>query len=148
MTPDSRHIYTSALSHSMSVTDFLTINARIIAVDPLFLPSHLEFIWHAEEHKDTLMYAKYLSTVLDDDAMSVSLVSRGYDLFDAIPVQRILQELLGITPPRYAHHALIPNEHGQRLAKRENALSLRQMRQNGCDREAILRMMTKCRNLS
>ncbi len=90
----------------------------------------------------------HLSTVLDDDAMSVSLVSRGYDLFDAIPVQRILQELLGITPPRYAHHALIPNEHGQRLAKRENALSLRQMRQNGCDREAILRMMTKCRNLS
>jgi glutamyl-Q tRNA(Asp) synthetase len=88
----------------------------------------------------------HLSTVLDDDAMGVSLVSRGYDLFDAIPVQRILQELLGITPPRYAHHELIPNEQGQRLAKRENALSLRQMRQNGCDRDLILRMMTKCRN--
>jgi glutamyl-Q tRNA(Asp) synthetase len=90
----------------------------------------------------------HLSTVLDDDAMEVSLVSRGYDLFDAIPIQRILQELLGITPPRYAHHELIPNEQGQRLAKRENALSLRQMRQNGCDRDLILKMMTKCRNFN
>ena len=90
----------------------------------------------------------HLSTVLDDDAMEVSLVSRGYDLFDAIPIQRILQELLGITPPRYAHHELILNEQGQRLAKRENALSLRQMRQNGCDRDLILKMMTKCRNFN
>jgi glutamyl-Q tRNA(Asp) synthetase len=90
----------------------------------------------------------HLSTVLDDDAMEVSLVSRGYDLFDAIPIQRILQELLGITPPRYAHHELIPNEQGQRLAKRENALSLRQMRENGCDRDLILKMMTKCRNFN
>ncbi len=88
----------------------------------------------------------HLGTVLDDDAMGVTLVSRGYDLFDAIPIQRILQELLGLKPPRYAHHELIPNEHGQRLAKRENALSLRQMRQNGLDRGRILRMMTKCRN--
>jgi glutamyl-Q tRNA(Asp) synthetase len=90
----------------------------------------------------------HLSTVLDDDAMEVSLVSRGYDLFDAIPIQRILQELLGLTPPRYAHHELIPNEQGQRLAKRENALSLRQMRENGCDRDLILKMMTKCRNFN
>lgn len=90
----------------------------------------------------------HLSTVLDDDAMEVSLVSRGYDLFDAIPIQRILQELLGITPPRYAHHELILNEQGQRLAKRENALSLRQIRQNGCDRDLILKMMTKCRNFN
>ena len=90
----------------------------------------------------------HLSTVLDDDAMEVSLVSRGYDLFDAIPIQRILQELLGITPPRYAHHELILNEQGQRLAKRETALSLRQMRQNGCDRNFIFKMMTKCRNFN
>ena len=87
----------------------------------------------------------HLSTVLDDADMGITLVSRGADLLPAVPLQRILQELLGLPAPRYVHHQLLTDQNGTRLAKRENALSLRQMRQNGMSRADIYATMTKCR---
>ena len=87
----------------------------------------------------------HLSTVLDDADMGISLVSRGADLLPSVPLQRILQELLGLPAPRYVHHQLLTTHDGARLAKRENALSLRQMRENGMRRADIYATMTKCR---
>ena len=87
----------------------------------------------------------HLSTVLDDADMGITLVSRGADLLPAVPLQRILQELLGLPAPRYVHHQLLTGDDGARLAKRENALSLRQMRQNGLSRADIYAAMIKCR---
>ena len=87
----------------------------------------------------------HLSTVLDDADMGISLVSRGADLLPSVPLQRILQELLGLPAPRYVHHQLLTDQSGARLAKRENALSLRQMRENGMRRADIYATMIKCR---
>ena len=87
----------------------------------------------------------HLSTVLDDADMGISLVSRGADLLPSVPLQRILQELLGLPAPRYVHHQLLTTHDGARLAKRENALSLRQMRENGMRRADIYATMIKCR---
>jgi glutamyl-Q tRNA(Asp) synthetase len=63
-----------------------------------------------------------------------------------VPVQRILQELLGLKPPRYAHHKLILNADGERFAKRNNDLGIHHMRQQGMSKNDILDIMTKCRD--
>jgi len=46
-------------------------------------------------------------------------------------VHRLLQALLGWPTPTYAHHDLLRDAAGQRLAKRSDAQSLRAMRQAG-----------------
>lgn len=73
----------------------------------------------------------HLAVTLDDAAQGVSLVTRGADLFEATHVHRLLQALLGLPVPAWHHHGLLANERGQRLAKRNDALSLRALREAG-----------------
>ena len=87
-----------------------------------------------------------LSTVLDDHATGVTLVTRGDDLLHVVPVQRILQELLGLNQPRYAHHKLLLNADGERFAKRNNDLGIHHLRQQGMSNYDILHLMTNCRD--
>ena len=55
----------------------------------------------------------------DDAAQGVTLVTRGEDLRAATDVQRLLQALMGWPAPRYAHHRLLTDASGRRLAKRD-----------------------------
>jgi glutamyl-Q tRNA(Asp) synthetase len=73
----------------------------------------------------------HLAVVLDDAAQGVTLVTRGEDLFAATHVQRLLQAVLGITPPRYHHHALVRDAAGRRLAKRDRDQTLAALRAVG-----------------
>lgn len=73
----------------------------------------------------------HLSVVLDDDAAGVTLVTRGEDLLEAAHVQVLLQRLLGLRHPVYAHHALVTDETGKRLAKRDAARGLAELRARG-----------------
>lgn len=73
----------------------------------------------------------HLAVTLDDHIQGVTLVTRGRDLFEATHVHRLLQALLGLDTPDYHHHALLVDEHGRRLAKRDKALTLRALRQAG-----------------
>jgi glutamyl-Q tRNA(Asp) synthetase len=70
----------------------------------------------------------HLSVVVDDAAQGVTIVTRGNDLFAATSLHRMLQELLGLAAPAYSHHRLICDEHGKRLAKRDQAAALRTLR--------------------
>jgi glutamyl-tRNA synthetase len=49
---------------------------------------------------------------------------RGDDLLPSSPRQAYLARLLGYQEPTYAHVALILNEDGARLAKRDGAITL------------------------
>lgn len=69
--------------------------------------------------------AYHLACVLDDAAMGVDLVTRGADLVAATPIQRLLQQLLGLPEPAYLHHPLIHDSDGRRLSKRDGAARLR-----------------------
>ena len=69
--------------------------------------------------------AYHLAVVHDDDVQGVDLVTRGIDLLPATHVQRVLQALLGYDAPAYAHHRLIYDSNGARLAKRIGSKSLR-----------------------
>ena len=75
----------------------------------------------------------HLAVALDDAADGVTLVTRGADLFAASHVHRTLQALLGLTVPRWHHHALLMDETGQKLAKRRGSPALAERRLAGQD---------------
>ena len=61
----------------------------------------------------------------------ISLVTRGEDLLPATHLHRLLQHLLGLPVPCWHHHRLITDESGKRLAKRDDARSLKSLREAG-----------------
>ncbi|HLY80689.1 MAG TPA: glutamate--tRNA ligase family protein, partial [Caulobacteraceae bacterium] len=75
--------------------------------------------------------AYHLAVVVDDARQQITDVVRGQDLFEATHVQRLLQALLGLPTPRYHHHRLITGADGKRLAKRDQAQTLRALRSSG-----------------
>jgi glutamyl-Q tRNA(Asp) synthetase len=80
----------------------------------------------------------HLAVTVDDAAQGVTDVVRGVDLFTATHVHRLLQALLGLPTPRYHHHPLLLGPHGKRLAKRDGARSLAELRAEGADPAALL----------
>lgn len=79
----------------------------------------------------------HLAVVVDDADQGVTLVTRGHDLFASAHVHRLLQALLGLPVPRYRHHRLILDAQGKRLAKRDDATSLKVLRAQGETPEGI-----------
>jgi glutamyl-Q tRNA(Asp) synthetase len=75
--------------------------------------------------------AYHLAVVIDDAEQGVKMVKRGMDLLAATHPQRVLQELLGLPAPRYAHHRLILDESGRKLSKRDAASTLGNLRLRG-----------------
>jgi glutamyl-Q tRNA(Asp) synthetase len=73
----------------------------------------------------------HLCVTHDDAAQGVTVVTRGADLRPATELHRLLQALMNWPAPRYAHHALLLDAAGQRLSKRDGALSLRALRERG-----------------
>ena len=73
----------------------------------------------------------HLCVVVDDAYQGVTLVTRGNDLFAAAHIQRVLQALLGLPAPDYAHHKLILDKSGKKFSKRDSAATLRDLRANG-----------------
>ncbi len=85
--------------------------------------------------------AYHLAVVVDDAFQGVSLVTRGNDLFSAAHVQRLLQALLDLPVPAYAHHRLILDEHGRKFSKRDSAVTLRHLREAGMSPQEIRRRL-------
>jgi len=83
----------------------------------------------------------HLSVVLDDAFQGVTQVTRGQDLFEATKIHVILQKLLGLPTPTYHHHALIRDENGKRLAKRDDARAISRYRIEGATPADIRRMV-------
>ncbi len=73
----------------------------------------------------------HLAVTLDDALQGVTLVTRGADLAPASHLHRLLQALLSLAEPQWRHHALLTDGTGKRLAKRDNAPALRELRERG-----------------
>jgi glutamyl-Q tRNA(Asp) synthetase len=82
----------------------------------------------------------HLCVTLDDHLQGVNLVIRGEDLRPATHLHRLLQAVLGLASPQYRHHVLLTNESGARLSKRDGALALRTLREQGISAEAVREM--------
>lgn len=76
-----------------------------------------------------------LAVVVDDAAQGIDQVVRGDDLLSSSPRQAYLGSLLGYPTPSYAHVPLVLNVDGKRLAKRDGAVTLREL---GVDRAMAL----------
>jgi glutamyl-tRNA synthetase len=79
-----------------------------------------------------------LAVVADDAAMRITEVVRGADLLKSTARQILLYRALGLDPPLWYHCSLVKDDHGQRLAKRHDALSLRALRESGAPPEQVL----------
>ena len=82
----------------------------------------------------------HLAVVIDDALQGITHVTRGRDLYHATSVHRLLQVLLGLSEPKYAHHRLLTGADGLKLAKSRRDLSLTALRQAGHTPADIRRM--------
>lgn len=73
----------------------------------------------------------HLAVTLDDALQGVTLVTRGADLKPAAHLHRLLQALLDLPVPQWRHHPLLTDAAGKRLAKRDNAPPLKDLRASG-----------------
>ena len=83
----------------------------------------------------------HLSVVLDDADQGITHVIRGEDLAPATAIHVMLQRLLGLCTPAYEHHRLIRDEHGKRLAKRDDARAIATYRAGGATSREIRTML-------
>lgn len=72
-------------------------------------------------------WAYNLAVVVDDGEQGIDQVVRGDDLTFSAPAQAYLAHLLGYEQPEYVHVPLVVNGEGRRLAKRDGAVTLREM---------------------
>jgi glutamyl-Q tRNA(Asp) synthetase len=83
----------------------------------------------------------HLAVVVDDALQGITHVVRGRDLFHATSVQRLLQELLGLSAPVYMHHDLILGDDGRKLSKSRQDTALSALRAAGMRPADIARMV-------
>lgn len=75
--------------------------------------------------------AYHLAVAHDDALQGVTHVIRGLDLFEATHIQRLIQTLMGWPAPVYRHHRLLTGPDGRRYAKRDQSVTLAELRAAG-----------------
>ena len=94
-------------------------------------------VCHPEWFGDAVLARKdapssyHLCVTHDDAVQGVTLVTRGEDLKPATHLHRLLQAMIGWPAPSYAHHKLLTDTSGRRLAKRNRPITLRELRAQG-----------------
>jgi glutamyl-tRNA synthetase len=125
----------------------LAVPARVVAVEDA-LQGRLEqdvaaVVGDLVLRRGDGLWAYQLACVVDDLDMGVTEVVRGADLLSSAPRQALLAELLGGTPPRFAHVPLVVAADGTRLAKRARGVSLRDHREAGIAPAAVVTALAR-----
>lgn len=81
--------------------------------------------------------AYHLAVTHDDALQEITHVVRGLDLFEAAHIQRLIQTLMGWPAPVYRHHRLLTGPDGRRYAKRDQSVTLAELRAGGLTPEAL-----------
>ncbi|MEM1056468.1 MAG: tRNA glutamyl-Q(34) synthetase GluQRS [Bacteroidota bacterium] len=84
------------------------------------------------------VYAYQLAVVVDDLAMGVTEVVRGMDLLDSTARQILLIGALGGRVPSYGHVPLLVNAEGEKLSKRDGAVTMAEFREAGVTAESLV----------
>ena len=94
------------------------------------------------------MPAYNLAVVVDDELQGVEEVVRADDLLPSTPSQIALGSLLGYRQQSYAHISLVLGPTGQRLAKRDGAVTLDDLHANGLTTSDVLSLLAISLNLA
>lgn len=94
------------------------------------------------------VYAYQLAVVVDDGRSGITQVLRGADLLPSTARQILLHRLLGQREPRWAHAPLLSSDRGERLSKRDKALSLSSLQQRGVDPRRIVAHLARLSGIS
>jgi glutamyl-tRNA synthetase len=94
------------------------------------------------------IFAYQLAVVVDDAAMGITQVLRGADLLPSTGRQILLHRLLGGREPEFAHAPLVLGPSGERLSKRDKALSLSALRAAGEDPRRIVAQLARLSGLA
>jgi glutamyl-tRNA synthetase len=89
-----------------------------------------------------------LAVVVDDAFSGVDQVVRGDDLLPVAATQAFLAEALSYPPLTYAHVPLAVNTAGQRLAKRDSAVTLPQLAALGIGPDVVLGLIAESLDLA
>jgi len=81
--------------------------------------------------------AYHVAVTHDDALQGVTHVIRGHDLFAAAHVQVLIQALMDWPTPVYRHHRLLTDDSGRRYAKRDQAVTLAELRASGVTPHAL-----------
>jgi glutamyl-Q tRNA(Asp) synthetase len=108
-------------------------------IDPVEARARIGDVVLSRKGEDIVAY--FLASAFDDADQGVTHVIRGDDLFEFTAIQVILQHLLGLPTPTYHHHRLIRDDHGKRLAKRDDARAISKYRAEGATPADIRRMV-------
>lgn len=87
------------------------------------------------------LYAYQLAVVVDDIAMGITEVVRGADLLSSTPRQLALYRALGAQPPAFVHVPLVLGADGLRLAKRDAATAIGELREAGIASERVVSLL-------
>jgi glutamyl-tRNA synthetase len=79
--------------------------------------------------------------------MGITQVLRGADLLSSTPRQILLHRLLGQKEPRWAHAPLVLSPTGERLSKRDKALSLSSLRASGSGPRRVVAALARLSGL-
>jgi glutamyl-tRNA synthetase len=93
------------------------------------------------------LFSYQLAVVLDDIAMGISEVVRGEDLSGCTGWQLALYDALGAPRPAFAHVPLLLDSDGKRLAKRDAATSVAELRAHGKRADELVGMLAASVNL-
>ncbi len=80
---------------------------------------------------------------IDDYEMGLTDVIRGDDHLYNTPKQLVVYEALGLTPPKFYHVAMINNEKGKKLSKRDGALDVMEYKNAGYLPEALINFLVR-----
>jgi len=84
-----------------------------------------------------------LASVVDDIDHGITTILRGEDHVTNSAAQVQLFEALGSKPPAMGHLALLAGEGGEGLSKRLGSLSVRQLRQEGVEAQALASLLAR-----
>jgi len=89
-------------------------------------------------HRSDGAFAYQLAVVVDDAEIGIDEVVRGDDLLPSTLRQLVLYDAFGWTAPRFGHVPLLVDPLGVRLSKRQQGITLRELRESGFDAPSIV----------
>ncbi|MEJ2662981.1 MAG: glutamate--tRNA ligase [Spirochaetia bacterium] len=80
----------------------------------------------------------HLANIVDDHLMEISHVLRAQEWLSSGPLHVLLYQAFGWAPPKYCHLPMVMGQDGQKLSKRHGSTAVREFREQGYLKEALI----------